>query len=93
MKTNIYLIVNSAGSAHVRQTKPALDFDEIAIKLALEVPDVMFKKPVLEARIMVDEKIAQPTKITPDVLVNTKELIEQATGMKIDLRVIEVPSE
>jgi hypothetical protein len=87
MKVNQWLAVNKNGITKVRKSKPYLDFDEIAIKIKLEIPDELFQRPSIEATITVQD--IPNTSIDPSIIINTKELIEQQTGARIDFRVIE----
>lgn len=93
MNTQGFLIVNSNGSMSIRKTKPALDWNEVAVRLEINLPDILFQRPQLEARIVVSDKAVNPIKIGPEILINTKDLIEQQTGMKIDLRVLHFDKE
>lgn len=88
IKTESYLVVNRLGVHKVLKTKPSLDWDEISIRLELSLPASLFKRPMLEARINVDESAVKPTDISPEIIINTKELIEQQTGFKFDLKVL-----
>ena len=87
MKDISYLIIGKSGIRGVRKSKPSLRWDEIALKVSLEIPDILFERPALEATIKVDKNI-MPEKISPELIINTKKLIEEATGVRIDFRVI-----
>lgn len=89
MKEESYLIIGRTGIRGVRKSKPRLSWDEIAVRVILDIPNVLFERPQLEATIRVDEESVMPEKIFPDLIINTKELIEQQTGAKIDFKVIE----
>jgi len=87
MKSNAYLIIGKSGIRGVRRSKPGLKWDEIAIKVSLDIPDQLFTRPQIEATITVDKSV-QPEMIDPTIVINTKELIEQSTGVKIDFKII-----
>lgn len=89
MNEESYLIIGKSGIKGVRKSKPKLNWDEIACRISLDIPDVLFERPQLEATLKVDEEKIQAEKIFPDLIINTKELIEQQTGAKIDFKVIE----
>lgn len=89
MKRESYLIINKNGIVGHRKTKPQLNWNEIAVKIVLDIPDELFTRPHLEATIRVDKNKITPNQINPDIILNTKNLIEQQTGARIDMRVIE----
>lgn len=93
MKKEAYLIISKSGVMSVRKTKPTLNWNEIAVKVKLNIPDELFLRPHLEATITVDKDKIKPTMIHPDIIINTAELIEQQTGAKIDFSVVEYPKE
>lgn len=88
MKTSSWLIIDRNGIKSTRKTKPALDWDEIAIKINLDVPDELFQRPTIEATVTV--KDVPNNAYEPDIIINTKELIEQQTGAKIEFRIVPV---
>ena len=91
MKESSYLIIGKTGIRAVRKTKPQLNWDEIACKITLDIPDELFKRPHIEAVISV--KDVPNDVFCPDIVLNTKELIEQQTGAKIDFRVLDYPKD
>jgi hypothetical protein len=86
MKETSYLIIGRKGIKSIRKTKPSLDWDEIACKISLDIPDELFRRPHIEAKLVV--KDIPNEAYNPEIIINTKELIEQQTGAKIDFRVI-----
>ncbi|MBE3092781.1 MAG: hypothetical protein IMZ51_03880 [Chloroflexi bacterium] len=93
MKDIFYLIIGRTGIRGTRKTKPPLKWDEISVKVSMEFPDVLFQRPLIEAKITVDKDMVLPETINPDIVINTKELIEQSTGCKIDFKVIKEDKE
>lgn len=93
MKEIAYLIIGKTGIRGVRKTKPDLKWDEVACRIELNVPDSLFERPQLEATIKVKEELLSPNYINPELIINTKELIEQQTGAKIDMKVISYSKE
>lgn len=91
MKASNWLVINRNGITAVRKSKPALDWDQLAIKVNLEIPDELFKRPTIEANVQV--KDVPNTAYNPDVILNTAELIEQQTGAKINFTVQTVAEE
>ncbi len=81
-----WLILDKKGIKAARKTKPDLKWNEIAIKIKLDIPKELFDRPQLEATIKVDSIPNNAYK--PDLIINTKELIEQQTGAKIEFNII-----
>jgi hypothetical protein len=86
MKTTSWLIVNKNGINAVRKTKPDLNWNEIAVAVHLEIPDELFKRPTVQATLKIED--VPLAEFNPEVIVNTKELIEQQTGAKIEFTVV-----
>lgn len=88
MKVSNWLVINKNGVKAVRKTKPSLDWDEIAVKINLDVPKELFDRPTLEATLQVKDVPNNAYK--PDVIIDTVDLIEQQTGAKINFTVTRV---
>jgi len=93
MKDKSYLIIGKKGIRRIRHGKPNLKWDEVAVLLSIEIPDMFFSRPCLEATIIVDESKVSPRRISPELIINTKEFIEQQAGVKIDFRVLQIEEE
>jgi hypothetical protein len=89
MKIKQWMVINRKGIVRVRKAKPGLDWNEIAMQIELNIPDELFKRPTLEATLTV--KDVPNTVYNPEIIINTKDLIEQQTGAKIDFRIIHEP--
>lgn len=87
MKVISWLVINRNGIKNVRKTRPALEWDEIAMKVNLDIPKELFERPTLEATIEV--KDIPNNAYNPDVILNTVDLIEQQTGAKINFTVVQ----
>lgn len=83
-----WLIINRNGIKGVRKTKPDLAYNEIAVKINLEIPRELFERPQIEATIKIDE--IPNNAYRPDLIINTKDLIEQQTGAKIDFKILPI---
>ena len=91
MKFTNWLVINKNGIKTVRKSKPDLAYNEIACKIQLEIPRELFERPAIEATLKIDNV---PNNVyNPDLIINTKELIEQQTGAKIDFRILNVAEE
>lgn len=86
MKIVSWLIVNPNGVKSVRKTKPYLEWNEVAIKVNIDVPKELFERPSLEATIVVDE--LPNNAYQPKIVIDTVDLIEQQTGAKINFTVV-----
>jgi len=93
MIVNTWIAINSNGSIRTRKTKPSLDWNEVAIKLNLELPDALFQKPHLEASVVIPQEAAVNDILTANVVANTKEAIESATGLKFVVSVVKEEEE
>jgi len=91
MKVSNWLVINKNGVKAVRKTKPPLGWDEIAIKINLDIPNELFQRPTLEATVQVIDVPNMAYK--PDVILDTVDLIEQQTGAKINFTVSHVQEE
>jgi hypothetical protein len=91
MKESSWLVINKRGIKAVRKTRPALEWDEIAVKINLEIPKELFDRPTIEATLEV--KDVPNNAYHPDIVVNTAELIEQQTGAKINFTVVQATEE
>lgn len=89
MKTQFYLITNARGSVRTTKTNPDLKWDEVAVHLSLDLPQILFQRPQLQGSINVKESQVLPHKIDVDVINNIQESIKQHTGVMVDLRIIE----
>lgn len=86
MKKTSWLIVDKNGIHSVRKTKPSLGWNQIAVAVNLEIPDELFKRPTIAATLKIED--VPLAEFNPEVIVNTKELIEQQTGAKIEFTVL-----
>lgn len=83
MKTSFYLKVNSRGGITTAKNRPGLDWDEVAISVNMEIPDMLFKKPQLNAPIVVPEIAAVPKEIDAEMCDNIQSAIETAVGLQL----------
>ena len=88
MKIINWLVINKNGIKTVRKSKPDLEYNEIAIKINLEIPKELFERPLIEATLKIED--VPNNAYNPDIILNTKELIEQQTGAKIDFKLLNV---
>jgi len=88
MKVNNWLVIGKNGirRTYKGKNKPSLDWDEIAVRLCLEIPDDLFRRPIIDAKLEV--KDVPNNAYNPEIVINTADLIEQQTGAKINFRVV-----
>lgn len=91
MRVSNWLIIDRRGIKGTRKTKPALDWDEIAVKLNLEIPDQLFQRPAIEASVKVSE--LPNNAYQPELIIDSIKEIENQTGAKINLTVSHVAEE
>lgn len=87
MKVKQWLSISKRGISSVRKTKPNLGWDEIAVQFELNIPDELFSRPTIQATLTV--KDIPNNAYNPEIILNTKELIEQQTGAKIEFKIIQ----
>ena len=92
MKLKKWLTAGANGSCRLTANKPSLGWDEIAIALEIDLPDALFKRPRLEAKITVPEEAAVTGTIESVVADNVQEAIEQATGLTFSVAVVQPES-
>lgn len=88
MKVRKWLTINNKGSCRLTKGKPALDWNEVTILLDIELPNALFDKPRLEAKITVPDEAAVSGVIESVVAENVQEAIEQATGLTFSVVVV-----
>ena len=94
MKVNFYLIVNDKGTTKTCKNKPGLNWNEVAIAVNMELPNTLFQKPQLSAKIVVPDEAAVQQAIEATTADNVRQAIEQVTGMKVKIEVgIKEPQE
>lgn len=72
---------------------PALDSNEIAVKVTLDIPDAIFDKPALEAKITIPEEAVSKPVISAEVIDNVQEIIKQNTGFEVKLEIVNANEE
>lgn len=68
---------------------PALAANEVAIKVALELPDEIFTKPVFSADIKIPKEAVSAPVIEASVIDNVQEIIKQNLGFEVKLEIVE----
>ncbi len=89
MNVKKWLTINSRGSARLTQSKPRITYDEVSILLDVNLPDALFDRPRLEAKIEIPDEAVGPEALNAEVIENVKEAIKQATGLTFSINVIQ----
>ena len=89
MKVKKWMTIGSNGSCRITTGKPKLDWNEVAIFLEIVLPDALFSKPRLEAKITVPDEAAASGVIQAIVTDDVKEAVEQATGLTFSIAIEE----
>lgn len=93
MNVEFYLVVNERGSVRTVKNKPGLDWNEVAIKLDLKLPDALFEKPHLSASINVGDDAVNTPNIEADVVSNIEQSILEHTGVEVKLSIVNPENE
>jgi len=88
MKVKNWLTINSRGSCKITKSKPNINLDEVSVLLDISIPDELFTKPRLEAKIDVPVEAANPEKIDANVIENVQEAIKSVTGLDFRVNLI-----
>lgn len=72
----------------VTKNAPDLKSNEVAVKLAIEVPKSLFLKPSLKASIVVPEDRVSQTVITPEITDNIHDVVKQNTGIDLNISIL-----
>lgn len=89
MELSNWLVINNKRQAKIYKNKPNLNYNEVAIKLNVNVPDSLFKKPLIEANIKLNGEYNQ--KLDFEVENDLKDLIETNENLHLVSINIEKP--
>ena len=87
MKTKFFIVVNVNGSVRVTKGQPPLKWDEIAIQMELELPQVLFRKPVISGKMVITDKDAPQIDLGIETI-NTIEQVLKEEGVNVKLEVV-----
>lgn len=69
--------------------KNSIPSNAVVLKLNLDLPDALFVKPQLEAHIVVKpDQVSKPV-ISPEVLQNIQQVMNQQLGVEMQINVVE----
>lgn len=90
---DFYLVISRKGYSGLRgrltAKSPSVSSNESVIKISVAVPETLFAKPQLEAKVVIPQNaVSQPT-IDATVLDNVREILEQKTGLDVSVALVE----
>lgn len=88
-----WLITNQRGIARLTERKPQIGANEVAVYLEVEIPNGLFEKPRLVAKMKIPESIVTSKEVNAEVTDNIEEAIRTATGLDMEVRIAEPPKE
>jgi hypothetical protein len=97
MKTSCYLCLRASGPSYnptgkitvsrVTKTAPALERQEIAIRISLDIPEILFTRSALQADITIPESTKLQSVIDAETIDNIENAIKQQTGVDVKLTI------
>ena len=85
VRVNNFSSVRKAGSIQVRKAKPGTNHDELAIRLAIDIPDSLFEKPTLSVTASVPPETGSGPEITAEVQESIADLIRSQLGVNVHI--------
>ncbi|MFZ5737690.1 MAG: hypothetical protein ACOY6K_12500 [Pseudomonadota bacterium] len=79
-------------SVRCTERLPSLDSGEVAIKVTAELPDALFRKPLLEAKISVPVDKVSPATIDASVADNITDIVRQNLGIDLQIKLEQMPA-
>lgn len=95
MRGDFYLVLRKKGrpldtiGARITDRKPTLNPGEIVVRLHIDLPDSLFQKPVLEAKITVPGGRLMPLHVDADVAENIADTLKQKLGMDLQVTIVD----
>ena len=101
MKVDCYLIIQGVkpkygpyresrrepGSVRITKKRPNTRSDELAVRLTVDIPDTLFIRPTLEARISVPGDSCNGPVINTDIADNVAQVIRDQLGVNVSVSV------
>lgn len=93
MKTSAWITINNRGIIRTTKGQPSIDWNEVSIRININLPDELFDRPRLTADITIPKEAALPTEITAETVEDCKDAIKQATGLEMSITVVKPDEE
>jgi len=88
MKVIKWVTIGSGGATRLTTSKPKTSPFEISMLLEINIPDEIFLRPHLEAKIDIPQDAVGPQTITTEVVENMQDAIQSATGLTLSINVV-----
>ena len=89
MNIEKWMVINSKGGARLAVKMPRLNPSEIAFQIQFVIPQALFHRPLVRARIEIPENVVLTDTITPEITDNIEEAIKSVTGLEMRVSVVE----
>ena len=70
------------------EREPKLKGNEVGLRLRIDLPDALFERPTLQARMSIPEEAVPVVDISPEVTGNIEKIIKEATGLTMAVSVV-----
>jgi hypothetical protein len=84
MKETFWLLVSDTGKIRTTRSRPDLKWNEVAVKVSIEIPNEMFQRPTVSAMIKIDK--APKVDIDATTINNIEEILKQQ-GINVKLTI------
>lgn len=85
MQASFYLVVSKDRDVRIFKKRPAgLKMSEVLVSMSVEVPDEIFERPQLRARLTVDKDAVPPVEISQDLKIKAADLLRAQTGLRVE---------
>lgn len=74
--------------SRLAEREPSLAGNEVAVKIKLELPEALFKRPKLVANLEIPQEAVPKTEITTEVTTNIEKIIKETTGLEMRLSIV-----
>lgn len=88
LTTRCWLVVSNTGAVRTTATQPAVQPWEVAIRIDITLPKMLFARPTLAATIDIPADAAPPPEITAETVGDIRDAVLAATGMELRIEVI-----
>lgn len=92
MKTGFWLLITKSGSIRTVKNRPGLKWNEVAIYVELDVPNELFQRPTMSAKIIIDKENAPKLEIEAQTVHDMTEILKRE-GYDINLQIVDPPEE
>ncbi|MBL4766310.1 MAG: hypothetical protein JKY94_01055 [Rhodobacteraceae bacterium] len=83
-----WISISADGTTRMTTGKPKLRPSEIAMKLDIVIPKAVFRKPHLEAKLVIPDEVGSPARIDAETTELMASAVQQATGMRLAISVV-----